>query len=174
MSEDKDAKTEEPTGKRLSKAREEGDIPVSQEVKSAAMLLGGLIVVGTLAPWVAKELSVYLRQFIERPHTMHTDVEALRQLLLQIVWRVSLLMAFPMGVLVVVAVVANVGQIGLNFTPNKLIPKLGQLSPFAGAKQLFSIRSLLEAGKGVVKIALIAGLVGAFVIPAINHPDQII
>ena len=174
MAEDKDAKTEDPTSKRLSKAREEGDIPVSQEVKSVAMLLGGLIVVGTLAPWVAKGLSSYLRQFIERPHMMHTDVVALSEMLLQIVWRVSLLLALPMGVFVVVALVSNIGQIGLNFTPNKLIPKLSQLNPLAGAKQLFSTRSLLEAGKGVVKIALISGIVAAFVVPAINHPDQII
>ncbi len=174
MSEDKDAKTEDPTSKRLSKAREEGDIPVSQEIKSVAMLLAGLVVIGTLAPWVAKELTVYLRQFIERPHTMHTDVIALRALMAQLTWRVSLLMAFPMAVLVVAALVSNIAQSGLNFTPNKLMPKLSNMNPIAGAKQLFSMRSLIEAGKGVIKIAVVGALVGAFVVPTINHPEQII
>src|SRR5579864_7482785 len=107
MSEDKDARTEDPTSKRLSKARGEGDIPVSQEVKSAAMLLGALIVVGTLAPWVAKELAYYMRAFIERPDTMHTDLPSLQVMLLQIVWHVGLLLAFPLGVLAVVALAAN-------------------------------------------------------------------
>ena len=66
MAEDKDSKTEEPTAKRLGKAWEEGNIPVSQEVKSAAMLLAGLIVVGVISPWVALDLQNFLRSFLAR------------------------------------------------------------------------------------------------------------
>ena len=174
MSEDKDARTEDPTGKRLSKARSDGDIPVSQEVKSVAMLIGGLIVVGTLAPWVAKELTGFMRAFIERPHTIALDVLALRQLLAQTVWKVGVLLAFPMFVLTVAALVSNIGQVGLAFTPSKLEPKLSSINPFAGAKQLFSLQSLLEAGKGVVKIVIVSVVVAVFIVPAIHHPDQII
>jgi flagellar biosynthetic protein FlhB len=174
VSEDKDARTEDPTSKRLSKARSEGDIPISQEVKSAAMLVGGLVVVGVLAPWVAKELTGFMRAFIERPHVMAVDVLSLRQLFLQTIWRVSLVLAFPMLVLTIAALVASIGQVGLTFTPAKLEPKLSSIDPFAGARQLFSLQSLLEAGKGIVKIALVTMVVAVFVIPAINHPDQII
>ena len=63
MSDDKDAKTEQPTGKRLGKAKSEGNIPISQEVKSAAMLLGGLIVVGVLSPWLGHNMLIFLRAF---------------------------------------------------------------------------------------------------------------
>ena len=43
--EDDASKTEDPTGKKLSDAREKGNVPMSQEAKNWLMLLGGLVVV---------------------------------------------------------------------------------------------------------------------------------
>jgi flagellar biosynthesis protein FlhB len=174
MSEDKDAKTEKPTAKRLGKAKEEGDVPMSQEVRSLAMLVAGLIVAGTIAPWVAKQMSFDLRSFIERPQTFPTDLEALRALLAQLCWEIGKLMALPLGVFVVAAIVPTVGQVGLNFTPAKLMPRLSSINPIAGFKQLFSLTALVEAGKGIVKIALVTLVVSIFVVPTLKHPDQII
>ena len=171
---DKDAKTEEPTGKRLSKAREEGNIPVSQEVKSATMLLGALIVVGVLLPWVAKSLTEFLRSFIARPETMAVDLDSLRTLFAQTIWRVAVLLAFPMLVLVIAALSGTIGQVGFVYTPKKLEFNLGQLNPFAGAKRLFSTQSLVEMGKGLVKMIVVSVLVGIMVIPSMSHPDKMI
>jgi flagellar biosynthetic protein FlhB len=174
MSEDKDAKTEKPTGKRLGKAKEEGDVPMSQEVRSVAMLLAGLIVAGTLAPWVAKGLALDLRDFIARPETMPTDVQALRFLLFRLSIAIGKLLALPMAVFVAGAVVPTVGQVGLNFAPARLLPRLSSINPIAGLRQLFSLTAVVEAGKGVVKIALVTAVVGIFVVPTLRHPDQII
>jgi len=174
MSEDKDAKTEQPTGKRLSKARGEGNVPMSQEVKSLAMLLAGLIVVGTLSPWVAKQLTGVLRAFIERPDTMAVDVESLRLMLFQLVWRVGLLLAFPMFIFTVAAIASTVGQVGFTVSASKLMPNLGNINPIAGFKQLFSLQSLVEAGKGLVKIFIIGAAIWLLIVPSLNHPDQLI
>src|SRR4051812_44695193 len=113
MAEDKDSKTEQPTGKRLAKAHSDGNIPVSQEVKSAAMLLAGLIVVGVLSPWIAKDLSTYLRGFLERPETMAIDLESIRSFFISVIWRVGVLLAFPAFVMVVAALIGTIGQVGL-------------------------------------------------------------
>jgi flagellar biosynthetic protein FlhB len=174
MSEDKDAKTEQPTGKRLGKAREEGNVPMSQEVKSFAMLLAGLIVVGTLAPWVAKELAVQLRPFLERPETMKVDMDSLRNLFAQVIWHVAILLAFPMFIFAGAAVAATVGQVGFTVSAGKLKFNLSAINPIAGFKQLFSLSSLVEAGKGLVKIFVIGGAVWMLIIPSLHHPDQII
>ncbi|MHB1205355.1 MAG: flagellar biosynthesis protein FlhB [Rhodospirillaceae bacterium] len=174
MSEDKDAKTEQPTGKRLGKARDEGNIPMSQEVKSTAMLVGALIVVGVLSPWVATDLGAYLRGFIERPETIQTDIESIRTLFVSVLWHVGILMAFPMAVLVVMAFVGTTGQVGLVYTPKKLSFNLGNLSPIAGFKRMFSLNAVLEMTKGLVKIFVVGGIVSALVIPTMGHPDKII
>jgi len=174
MSEDKDAKTEQPTAKRLSKARSEGNVPMSQEIKSLAMLVAGLIVVGTLAPWVASNLATYLRGFLEHAHRTPTDILSLRSMVIQIVWEVGKLLAFPMFILATAAVVSVLAQIGFAFTAAKIKPNLNNINPLSGFKQLFSLNSLLEAGKGVVKIVVIGAAVWALLVPALRSPDIII
>ena len=174
MSEDKDAKTEQPTGKRLGKAKSEGNIPVSQEVKSVAMLVGALIVVGIIAPWVAKDLARFMRGFIERPETMQVDIESLRTFFVSTVWRVTVLMAFPVAVLIVAALVGSIGQVGLVYTPKKISFNLSAISPIAGFKRLFSLQSVVEMLKSLVKIFAVGGMVAALVIPTMGHPDKII
>src|SRR3954467_1513015 len=120
MSEDKDAKTEQPTGKRLGKAKSEGNIPVSQEVKSAAMLLGALIVVGVLTPWLGRNMLIFLRAFLERPETMAVDIASLRTLLLSTLWRLGGMLAFPVFVLTIAGLAVTIVQIGFVYTPKKL------------------------------------------------------
>ena len=171
MAEDRDAKTEEPTAKRLGKAREEGNIPVSQEIKSVSMLLGALVVVGILGPWVATDLSQYMRAFLERPETISLEGDAIGPLLLQILWRVGALLAFPVLVLVIAAFVGTVGQVGLVYTPKKISPNLENISPLAGMRRLFSTQSLVEAGKSIVKIVVVSVMIGLLIIPTMKSPD---
>lgn len=174
MAEDKDAKTEEPTSKRMGKAWSEGNIPLSQEVKSVAMLIGALIVVGTIAPWVARELTAYMRTFIERPESMALDIETFQTFMLGIIVETGILLAFPMAVLVVAAFAGTVGQIGLVYTPKKIGMKLSNISPIAGFKRMFSLHSLLEAGKGLLKIIIVGTLLAFLVAPTMSHPDKLI
>ena len=171
MAEDRDAKTEEPTAKRLGKAREEGNIPVSQEIKSVSMLLGALVVVGILGPWVATDLSQYMRAFLERPETISLEGDAIGPLLLQILWRVGALLAFPVLVLVIAAFVGTLAQVGLVYTPKKISPNLENISPLAGMRRLFSTQSLVEAGKSIVKIVVVSVMIGLLIIPTLKSPD---
>ena len=49
MADDSDSKTEQPTQRRLSKAHDEGNLLSSQEVKTAAIIVGGLVLVWGIA-----------------------------------------------------------------------------------------------------------------------------
>ena len=174
MAEDKDAKTEDPTSKRMGKAWGAGNIPISQEVKSAAMLLGALIVVGILAPWVARDLTVYLRTFLERPETIALDIETFRSFVVGVVTKVALLLAFPVFVLLIAAFAGTIGQIGLVYTPKKIGLNLSNISPISGFGRLFSTTSLIEAAKGIAKMLTVGLLIGFIVVPTMSHPDQLI
>ncbi len=174
MAEDKDSKTEQPTGKRLSKARNEGDIPVSQEIKSVGMLTAGLIVMGLLAPGVASDLRTLLSGFLAHPHQLAVDPESIRTVFAGTIGEVAWIMALPMAVFAGMAVLINVGQTGWVYTPKKMRPKLSSLSPIAGAKRMFSLKSVVEAGKGVLKLAVVGSLVAIFIIPTMSHPDKLV
>ncbi len=174
MAEDKDSRTEEPTSKRLGKAWNDGNIPVSQEVKSVAMLLAGLIIVGVVSPWIASDMSAYLRSFLAQPETMAVDLESIRHLFISSIWRIAVLMAFPALILVVAALVGTLGQVGFVYTPKKIAFNLSNLSPIAGVRRMFSTTSLVEAGKGIIKMIVVAVLIGALVIPTMSHPDKMV
>lgn len=51
---DEASKTEEPSERKISKAKEEGDVALSQDAKSFLMLLGMLFVVWLLLPILMK------------------------------------------------------------------------------------------------------------------------
>jgi len=174
VSEDKDSKTEEPTSKRLNKARNEGDVPQSQEVKSFAMLLAGLIVFGTMAPWVASDLAAYLSAFLDRPHTFQFEEEGIRHVMVEVSLKVSFLLALPMAIFMLAAIISGIALNGFLWTPKKLRPKLSQLSPIAGAKRFFSSQTMVETVKSIAKILIVAALVAFLIIPLFRHPDQII
>ncbi len=174
MAEDKDSKTEEPTSKRMGKAWSEGNIPVSQEIKSAVMLLGALIVVGILVPWVARGLMTYLRAFIERPESMSMNVEGFREFVLGVVLNIGILLALPTLVLVIAAFAGTLGQIGLVYTPKKIGFNLTNISPIAGFARMFSMTSVIEAAKGIAKMLIVGLLIGFVVVPTMSHPDQLI
>ena len=174
MAEDKDSKTEQPTGKRLSKARSDGDVPLSQEVKSVGMLTAGLVVIGLLAPMVATDLRGFLSVFLSQPDQIAVDPESIRNVFAGIIGQVALILAFPLAIFLLAAVIFNIIQTGFVFTPKKMRPKLSSLSPIAGFKRLFSVNSLVEAGKGILKMLLVGSLVGVFIVPTLSHPDKLV
>ena len=173
MAEDKDSKTEQPTATKLNKAKKEGDIPKSQEVSSVGMLIAGLVVVALIGPSLAFELREYLSGFLANPHQMEFDPEAVRSLFAGTIIDVAIILAFPLSIFFAAALITNIGQVGLNFTTKQLQPKLSKLSIVSGIKKIFSSRSLLEAGKGVVKMLVVGALIGLFIIPGMSHPDKI-
>ncbi|WP_337996023.1 flagellar biosynthesis protein FlhB [Oleispirillum naphthae] len=169
MSEEDDAsKTEEPTGKRLEKAREEGNVPISQEIKSLMMLIGGIVAVGMFAPRMARDLSNLLRPFIARPHELPTDFEGLRGLLAGTLLQVGLILLFPIAILVMLAFLSVVGQVGFVYSPKRIAPSLDKLSIIKGVKQFFSLRRLVELGKSLAKLALVGLALGFVVWPQLD------
>src|SRR5579863_3462917 len=97
---DDDGKTEEPTGKRLSQARDEGDIIVSQEIKTAASLAAILVVVWWVLPPMMSKAQSYLAVLMSEPHMIHVGTESeLVEMLRSLAARMALLMAVPLSIL---------------------------------------------------------------------------
>ncbi|WP_142847851.1 flagellar biosynthesis protein FlhB [Telmatospirillum sp. J64-1] len=169
--EDKSSKTEEPTARKLEKAREEGQVPVSQEVKTWFMFLAALGIVGLILGWMTSRLGGILQKFIERPHSFGADGPALRVMATDLLLDVGLVMAVPLGMAVLIGIIANLVQVGLLFTPKKIQPKWSNISPLAGFKRQFSSRSLMEFLKGVLKIVIVGAIGAALVWPMMANVE---
>jgi len=156
---DDDGKTEEPTGKRLSQAREEGDIIVSQEVKSAASLAAILVVVWWVLPPVMNKAKSYLAILMAQPHLIRVTTEPeLVEMLRSLAARMTLLIAVPLAVLLGAGFAAAFGQTGWLITTKKITPDLNKLNPLNGLKRIFSLNGAVDLGKNILKMILVSFL----------------
>ncbi len=154
--EDKSQKTEQPTPKRLDEARKKGNVARSPELAAAAVTLaaGGTMVLfggsfgAQLGAMMADGLSITRAELADPLG----GIGIFRDLML---W--SLMATAPvLAVTFLVALVAPMSLGGWNFSAEALTPKLERISPLAGFKRMFSIRSLVELCKSVAKFALVA------------------
>ncbi|KIL97308.1 Flagellar biosynthesis protein FlhB [Paramagnetospirillum magnetotacticum MS-1] len=155
MAEDSDDKTEEPTDRKLSQAREQGNIPTSQEVKMWASLVGALVIITLFAPYMARDMGRLLLPFIEHPHAFPMEQSDVGNLLSMITMDMLKILVLPMMMLVVLALVSAMGQSGLMFLPDKLTMDFSKLSPMKGITRIFSGRNLVEFAKSLFKVSAI-------------------
>jgi flagellar biosynthetic protein FlhB len=158
MSEE-DGKTEQPTGKRLSQAREEGDIIVSGEIKTAASLAAVLVLVWWVLPPVMTKAKSYLAILVSEPHMIRVGTEGeLMDVLRGLAARMALLMAVPFAVMLGAGLIAAFGQTGWLVTTKKITPDLAKLNPLNGLKRIFSMHGAVDLGKNLLKLVLVASL----------------
>ncbi len=153
MADDSDDKTEDPTDKKLSKAREEGNIAQTPEARILASLIGTLILVGMIIPGMFADFHSVLLPFIEKPHEIILDASSLDILVAELLIGVGKIMAVPFIVMVVMALLASLIQAkGVMFIPKKIAPDFKKINPFSGLKRMFSPAQLIELGKSLAKV----------------------
>lgn len=152
---DQDSKTEEPTEKRQQDARKKGDVFQSQELKTWVMLFGATVIVVMFAPGVAEGLRRTMLPLLESPHAIPTDFLALRGLIGRLSGEVALLLAMPIGLLIVLAIAVPVAQFGFLVSFQKIKPNFKKLNPLAGLKRYLTMQPWMELLKGVFKISLV-------------------
>ena len=157
MSESSDQdKTEEPTGKKLSTAREEGQLARSSELPAAVIVIGALMILLTTGGWLVTRLAssfsngfVFDRTSIDKP------------LLLPKIFGDQMLSAFitvmPIMVFTVIAAIVASGMTGgYLFSMKAVSPKGSKLNIINGFKRIFGTNALVELGKALLKFSLVA------------------
>lgn len=155
MAEDAEDKTEDPTDRKLTQAREQGNIPTSQEVKIWAGLVGALAIVAMFAPYMADDVKRLLVPFIEHPHAFPMEQSDVGRILAEITIGIIKVLILPMMLLMVLAIASAMAQTGLMFLPDKLTMDFSKLSPMKGITRIFSGRNLVEFLKSLFKVGAI-------------------
>ncbi|MDO8605386.1 MAG: flagellar biosynthesis protein FlhB [Phaeospirillum sp.] len=155
MSGDDGEKSEEPTGKKLSNARDEGQVAQSQEIKIWAGLMGALVLISMMSPMLGRNVVKMMMPYIEHPHTIDMNREALGHVLSDQVLSLIFLMMIPLVMMMVFGVAANLSQVGLMFVTKNLSLDLAKLSPGKGIARIFSQKNLVDFIKHMFKIGVI-------------------
>jgi flagellar biosynthesis protein FlhB len=160
---DDSQKTEEPTPKKLQEARKKGQIALSREVNNWVMLLAGTILIMSAAGPMFSALSDLMRAYLEHAHDMPGVPGGLHIVVGEALKKVVAIIALPVVVLLMAAFLGPFVQIGPLLAPELIKPDFSKLSPMKGFQRLFSMRSIMEFVKGILKITLI-GVIGVIIL----------
>jgi flagellar biosynthetic protein FlhB len=151
-------KTEEPTPRRLEKAREEGQVARSRELTTFMLLLGGVVGMWSMGAMLYDQLGLVMEQafLFERRHAFETGPMLTN--FLDLGTRTLLIMLPLFLLLTVVALVAPALLGGWLISAKSLKPQLSKLNPFKGLKRMFGVQALVELFKAVAKSTLIGGV----------------
>jgi flagellar biosynthesis protein FlhB len=155
-------RTEQPTPKRRSEAREKGRVARSKDLSAAVVLITGLGVLALGISSMGTKSAALVRSSLEglRPGLVTPDY--LQALFLNY-GLVSGQILAPLWIcLIVTAILGNYVQTGWIFSPGRLVPDFSRLGFFAGFKRLFSATSLVELAKSLAKIGFIGIVVFYF------------
>ncbi len=158
MAQEDQDKTEEPTAYRLEEARKKGEVSKSADAVGAAMMIVFAAVCAMTVGWVATSFASATRRMLlmagEQPVLGRELLQWIGQTYAP-VWQALTPLALA---LLVTAIAANVLQTGLIFSGHPLKADFKRMNPAQTVKRIFSMRTVWEFGKLLVKMSLLTGL----------------
>ncbi len=156
MAEDLGEKTEEPTQKRKDDAREKGNVAKSQDLSGVLLLIGGTITLWAASGWLMGGFTVMLEQVLAGQYA--PDVTSPDSVLATANYAAVTMARYVLPVLLIawaVAILMNVMQIGILFSPQAIQPKLSKINPLNGFKRIFGLSGLVKVLMDTMKVAIV-------------------
>ncbi|AWL12550.1 Flagellar biosynthetic protein FlhB [Saliniradius amylolyticus] len=149
-------KTEEPTEKKIKKAREKGQIARSKELPTTAVLIGAAVCMVVFGHFVATALYRAMERTFTLSRDEVFDTKHMFQALGAFVGEVAFPLAMILIILMVVGIVASTILGGFNFSWKAAAPQFNKLNPINGFKRMFGPNGLVELVKALGKFLLVA------------------
>ncbi len=151
-------KTEDATSKKLKDVRNEGNVAKSVEIVTAATLLVLYICLRFAIEFVGERLIHTFDTFFSLiPRIVHdgVQIDEFNYLLLQTLLDIGLIIAPFLILGFVIAFFSNSLQFKYQITTKPLMPKFNKLNPISGFKRMFSMNTLIELLKSIIKVVAI-------------------
>lgn len=152
-------KTEDPTQQRREDFRKRGQVAQTKELASVLLLLSSMLLMWSLGRFFLKQLhDVFYHSFGDFLITAARDGG----------WAVACKFAVEktfmivgpfMAMLWVLSFAASVIQVGFMYNEEALQIKPERIDPMQGLKRIFSLRSLMEGVKAVLKVSVVTTIV---------------
>jgi flagellar biosynthetic protein FlhB len=151
---DRGEKTEQPTAKRLKKAREEGKVPRTEELSSMLVLVA-FLVFGMLlgSAWMGKLTGIF-RAAIESCHLHELTRAEMIVVVGSFLMSTAVLIAGPILSMMGAGLVGKMVQGRPPSTLKPLKPDFTRFNPAKGFKKIFSVGKLVETLKILLKLVL--------------------
>ena len=162
-------KTEEPTSKKLSDARKEGQVAKSQELCNAISLIAFFLTLRIVGQSIGRNfLNIFRYVYSVIPDYIKLVNGQVSQREFDIILRFAILrmliILLPLfAIAVIVAFFTNLFQVKWKVTSKPLKPKFSKLNPLSGMKKIFSKKKLVDLALAIAKLAIIYGVVWNYI-----------
>ena len=157
--EDKSSKTEEPSERKLQKAREKGNVPKSREVNNFFILLAIILAILMTLPYsMATLLEIYGGAFTEAASMRLNSKQDISQIMYIVTIKGIQGLLPTMVLLMIFAYFSSVLQTGFLASSEQIKPKLSKISLIKGLERMFSAKALMEFLKSVIKLIVVGAV----------------
>lgn len=155
---DSGEKTEKPTPKKRRKAREEGQVLQSKEMTSAIVLLSIFLTLKIAGSFMYEQLYLNFKiayTDLAQVPDLYT-LQGIRKMFIETVLQFLKIVAPVFAIAFLASLATSYAQVGFLFTTKTLAFKFNRINPINGFKRLFSLRSVMELVKSILKIAIVS------------------
>ena len=150
------SKTEKATPKKRRDERKKGNVFKSQDAVAVATLLGSFLILWALTGTFVDQTAGFMVYCFE---TSARSVPQLQGILSELAMEALMVVAKTVGPVVAVTALCAIGatfaQTRFLVSGESIKPKFNRISPLQGFKRLFSLKSVVEALKGILKISVL-------------------
>ena len=152
-------KTEKATPKKRDESRKKGQVAKSAELPGAGVLLACIVILMMFGSNFRTVIThVFTDVFMNRI-TMEVTIDNVMNMMMQYMLEIMKLIAPIFLAVILIVILASFGQYGILFVSEGLTPKFSKINPIKGFKNIFSMRSVVELLKSLLKMTLIGFLV---------------
>ncbi len=158
---DSGEKTEKATPKKREKAREEGQVAKSMEVTTALMLVVMFTAIKLFTPYMYERLHNLYRYMYQNFDIAVNEfsITFIGKILKHAIMSMFEILFPFFGIVVAIGLIGNFLQVGWKPSLKTMKPKFNKLNPIQGFKRLFSLKSVMELIKSLLKIIIIIAIV---------------
>jgi flagellar biosynthetic protein FlhB len=157
MADEDGDKTEAPTPRKRQEAREQGNIARSTDLTAALLMIASMVLLKTYGMQVIDALRNFLAYMLSASSLSNTTPSTILIDFMQALGAVAMALAPMMIGLMVIAVLANILQVGLMLSSKRVTPNLGALNPMKGfSKLLGGGRGPMQFVMSIAKLLLVA------------------
>ncbi|MGF6417027.1 flagellar biosynthetic protein FlhB [Stenotrophomonas sp. AN71] len=164
MSENESAgeKTEQPTEKRLRDAREQGNLPRSRELGTAAVFGAGVLAVMAMSGSIGRGASAWMKHALSPEQSLRQNPKELFGHFGDLLLQFMLVIAPLVLVCLLASFVAPLVMGGLRWSAKAMMPDINRMNPMSGLKRLYGPEAIAEFTKSLLRVGFVgvaAGLV---------------
>lgn len=163
MAEDNDSgqdKTEQPTEKRLQDAREQGQIPRSRELATAAVFGAGVLALMSFGPWIGAQAATWMQTALQRIGDRALSGEGLAWHYFELLARLLLIVA-PIALCALLgALLAPTVMGGISWSSKALLPDFSKLDPVKGLQRIYGREGVAELVRSILRVLVLGGFGG--------------